>query len=481
MRTSSWRTLGATLIAGTVSLFGSGTASAQDMPTTMAPAPEPPRPEPTVVSDTTTVDEEQPAWYRFEFGVYAGIHWFDDEHHLRLYSDDSPYLSPRDAGAFGLRFGFNLNPHVSIEADGWWTPTRTRSHNPDKETDMSVFGYRLSLLVDFIGKGPVRPFAIIGAGGMASVVDKENILPNDNDPVLHLGIGGKFYVHPRVGLRVDAIIMSPPAFMSNIVSIGEETEGGGPDYQLLASVFFNFGEVPRPVKEVIVQQMAPPPPPADPDGDGIVGAADKCPNEAEDKDGFEDEDGCPDPDNDKDGIPDTTDKCPLKAENINGIDDEDGCPEEDTDGDGFFGSRDQCPDAPETKNGFQDNDGCPDELPPAVKKFTGVIEGIKFKTGSANILPGSFTVLDRAVAVLKEYSDLRMEIQGHTDNRGKAEYNKNLSQKRAEAVRTYFVTKGIAADRLTAVGYGMDKPIADNKTESGRATNRRTEFQLLMQ
>ena len=276
--------------------------------------------------------------------------------------------------------------------------------------------------------------------------------------------------------------MAPPAFASDIVSVGDETEFGGPDFQVLGSLFFNFGEVQGP--QLIVQKetvMVTPPPPVDPDGDGIAGETDKCPNVAEDKDGFEDEDGCPESDNDKDGIPDASDKCPLKPETMNGIDDEDGCPEEDTDGDGFFGTRDKCPDAPETKNGFEDTDGCPDELPAAIKKFTGVIEGIKFKTGSANILRGSFAILDRAIVVLKEYPDIKMEIQGHTDNRGKADYNRDLSQRRADSVRTYFVTKGIAPDRLTAVGYGLDKPIADNKTESGRGQNRRTEFQLITQ
>ncbi len=200
---------------------------------------------------------------------------------------------------------------------------------------------------------------------------------------------------------------------------------------------------------------------------------------AEDRDGFEDEDGCPDNDNDKDGINDAQDKCPLKPENSNGIDDEDGCPEEDTDGDGYLGTRDQCPDAPETKNGFKDDDGCPDELPPAVKKFTGVIEGITFKTGSANILPGSFNVLDRAVQVLKEYPEIKLEVQGHTDNRGKADYNRDLSQRRAESVRSYLVSRGIAPERVTAVGYGLDQPIADNSSESGRSRNRRTEFKLI--
>ena len=225
--------------------------------------------------------------------------------------------------------------------------------------------------------------------------------------------------------------------------------------------------------------MVQPPTPVDPDGDGIAGEADRCPGQPEDTDSFEDEDGCPDNDNDRDGILDTQDRCPLRAETINSIDDEDGCPEEDTDQDGFLGSRDKCPDAPESKNGFQDDDGCPDELPPEVKKFTGVIEGINFKTGSASILPGSFTILDRAVQVLQEYPTLKLEIQGHTDNRGRAAYNLDLSQRRAEAVRTYFVTRGLKPERVTAIGFGMERPIADNQAESGRSRNRRTEFRIV--
>jgi len=152
---------------------------------------------------------------------------------------------------------------------------------------------------------------------------------------------------------------------------------------------------------------------------GIVGAADKCPDQAEDKDGFEDEDGCPDPDNDKDGIPDVSDKCP---------------------------------DEPETKNGYKDDDGCPDEVPAAIKKFTGVIEGINFKSGRATLLPGSYALLDRAVGVLKEYPEVRLEISGHTDSRGKADKNRDLSQARADAVKTYFIGRGIDSGRVTSIG-----------------------------
>ena len=114
-----------------------------------------------------------------------------------------------------------------------------------------------------------------------------------------------------------------------------------------------------------------------------------------------------------------------------------------------------------------------------MKKFTGVIEGINFKSGQATILAGSYVVLDRALAVLKEYPDIRIEISGHTDSRGKADYNRDLSQRRADAVRLYFLSRGIDAGRLTTIGYGPDRPIADNGSDAGRSRNRRTEFRLL--
>jgi OOP family OmpA-OmpF porin len=462
------RALAFALLAGCLFLTSAAPVLAQDDPPT---------------DDNPDAGDSGPLLYRFEFGLYGGAHFFAQEHGLRQFSDDSELFSPKDAGVFGGRFSLNLNRHVALEGDAYWSPTHTRGRDPSIYTKMSVFGYRASLLIDFVGQGPFRPFVELGAGGMSSIVDNEDLLPNDQDPVVHGGLGFKLYFADRVGLRVDGLIMGPPAFASDVIKIGDETDFGGPDFQVLGTLFFNFVPVQRSSRQVIVKKetvVMQPPTPVDPDADGIAGDADRCPNVAEDRDGFEDEDGCPDNDNDKDGINDAQDKCPLKPENVNGIDDEDGCPEEDTDGDGFFGSRDKCPDAPETKNGYQDDDGCPDEVPAAVKKFTGVIEGITFKTGSANILPGSFAVLDRAVTVLKEFPDIKLEIQGHTDNRGKADYNRDLSQRRAESVRTYLVSRGIAAERLTAVGYGMDQPVADNASESGRSKNRRTEFKLVM-
>jgi outer membrane protein OmpA-like peptidoglycan-associated protein len=108
--------------------------------------------------------------------------------------------------------------------------------------------------------------------------------------------------------------------------------------------------------------------PPDGDGDGIPDDDDRCPADAEDRDGFEDADGCPDPDNDKDGIPDITDRCPNQPEDRDGFEDADGCPDPDNDQDGIPDAADKCPDAPETINDFEDDDGCPDKAPPASDK-----------------------------------------------------------------------------------------------------------------
>jgi outer membrane protein OmpA-like peptidoglycan-associated protein len=220
-------------------------------------------------------------------------------------------------------------------------------------------------------------------------------------------------------------------------------------------------------------------PDLDNDGDGIEDQVDQCPNDPEDVDGWEDGDGCPDFDNDEDGIPDDRDTCPNRAEDEDGFEDMDGCPDLDNDQDGILDVDDRCPNHPESMNGFEDEDGCPDEIPEALKKFTGVIPDINFKADSEELLSSSFTILDQAARVLLEYPDVRMEIQGHASSEGEDDYNLDLSQRRAGSVRRYLIGRGVEAWRLSAVGYGELRPIATNKTEPGRAQNRRVEFQIV--
>jgi outer membrane protein OmpA-like peptidoglycan-associated protein len=209
----------------------------------------------------------------------------------------------------------------------------------------------------------------------------------------------------------------------------------------------------------------------DNDGDGIKNDVDKCPDEAEDVDEFEDADGCPDPDNDGDGVLDANDKCPTEKEDADGFEDEDGCPDKDNDGDGVLDADDKCP----NEAGPGTPDGCP-KLVRVVGRQIKILEKVYFATNKDAILEKSFPVLKEVATVIKSKPAIRVRIEGHTDNVGRDKKNLDLSQRRAESVKKFLVAEGIEAERLTSQGFGMTKPIADNKTEEGRAENRRVDF-----
>jgi len=257
-----------------------------------------------------------------------------------------------------------------------------------------------------------------------------------------------------------------------------------------------------------IEVAKPKPKPGDRDGDGINDKEDKCPDVPENFNAFQDEDGCPDdPDTDGDGIPDSKDACPNLPEDKDGYLDDDGCPDPDNDGDGILDKLDKCPDQPEDPDGFEDNDGCPepdndkdgvldldDACPidpgpadnkgcpkkPALVVVTSsqikITQQIHFEFNKSVIKADSFPILNAVAQVLKDNPDITLEIGGHTDNVGKPEYNKKLSQDRSDSVRKYLIDKGISGSRLTAKGYGMDVPIDTNSNEAGRAKNRRVEF-----
>ncbi len=219
-------------------------------------------------------------------------------------------------------------------------------------------------------------------------------------------------------------------------------------------------------------------PDLDNDVDGVADLQDRCPDLAEDRDGYQDDDGCPDPDNDSDLIPDVSDQCPGEPEDKDGFEDDDGCPDPDNDGDGVLDSSDACPDTP--ANTPVGPDGCPAKAAPrAVMPAVGqglVLQGVTFKTGSAELTPESITVLAGVANSLAQNPDVVIEVRGHTDAQGAAETNRDLSQRRAIAVREVLIQMGVPSTHVTAVGYGEDQPIADNATADGRAKNRRVEL-----
>jgi outer membrane protein OmpA-like peptidoglycan-associated protein len=298
-----------------------------------------------------------------------------------------------------------------------------------------------------------------------------------------------------VGLTLQA---GPQVEMFAATGAGLASGYGTPDVRAMVGVRLTRGGrelPPRPPEPVEL----------DHDHDGIVDVTDRCPTEPEDKDSFEDEDGCPDPDNDKDGVLDVADRCALEPEDLDSFEDDDGCPDPDNDKDGVLDAADRCIIVPgvEANQGCPDTDGdgdtvvdrldrCPTEIGPPdnmgcpeqklVKVGTDkleIVESVYFTLNKATIEVRSYPLLDNVAAVLKVHAELRIRVEGHTDSQGDETYNLALSQRRSQSVVEYLVGKGIDRARLEAQGYGESKPIADNRSRGGRAQNRRVVFSII--
>jgi outer membrane protein OmpA-like peptidoglycan-associated protein len=187
-------------------------------------------------------------------------------------------------------------------------------------------------------------------------------------------------------------------------------------------------------------------------------------------------------DRDYDGVVDSEDQCAEFAEDRDGVEDGDGCPEEDPDGDhdGVSDSDDECPTEKETINGRDDDDGCPDSGDRRVVFDDGefvVLDTIRFNTGSSEVHPSAHSLLDQVALTLRAYPEIEhIRIEGHTDDTGPRELNMVLSQQRAASVKRYLVRRGVSPHRLVVRSYGPDRPREQGKDDAARAKNRRVEF-----
>jgi outer membrane protein OmpA-like peptidoglycan-associated protein len=299
----------------------------------------------------------------------------------------------------------------------------------------------------------------LGTGTLVTVGAGARLLPL---PSLKLGMlyadvhGGlaltgplsRFNFDVGVGFELAAgpVMVGPFARYVRVFSAAGADELAGDASLLILGVSVGF--VSRAAEPVVTQLPAPE---DDYDGDGLVGVNDACPRRAEDKDGFEDGDGCPDVDDDEDGIVDAKDKCPREAETLNGTDDADGCPDESAEK------------AVISKN----------------RKQIEIRDRIYFALNEATILPSSNDVLASVARLMEKFPAIkRLRVEGHTDDRGGDDVNQSLSERRAGAVRAYLIRLGVDAARLTSKGYGKSKPLIDERTEEARNTNRRVEFVL---
>lgn len=263
-------------------------------------------------------------------------------------------------------------------------------------------------------------------------------------------LGGLKYTHDS-GVSLGA--GAGPGFMNGF---------GSPDFRVLGMLAFTE---PREKK---------PEGPKDQDGDLITDDLDKCPTEAEDIDGFEDTDGCPEADNDGDGVTDDKDKCPNEAGPVENA----GCPWPDQDGDGVPDRVDNCP----KQAGPAKNQGCKKKQKVIIREtHIEILDKVYFRTASHRLQSRSYPLLRNIADVLNAHPEIKkLRIEGHTDAKGRLSYNMRLSQRRADSVVDYLVRRGVAVGRLTSKGFGPTKPIVpDAVSKTEHAQNRRVEFNII--
>ena len=455
---------------------GEGAATPDADATASAPEaePEPPKDR----GDLPWIRRWAPERNMVEVGVFGGI--FLPHPRLELFEadrnlPDQGFKPFKDLGPeVGGRLAYYPSRWVGLEFEGAAMPNEAGGQQA------TIFALRGHLVANLVPRS-ITPFILAGAGGLG-VASRRDAVGTEMDAAAHFGGGLKFFLDRQTTLRIEA--------RDNITARRGLQSGVVHSVDILFGVTLALGrkkDEPKPVEildtdgdgildpdDKCVAEPGVPEfegcPIPDTDGDGILDPDDKCVDEP----GVVAYEGCPIPDTDGDGILDPDDKCVDEP----GVDAYEGCPIPDTDGDGILDTEDKCVEEPETSNGFEDDDGCPDEIPKELAKFTGVIEGIYFDTGKATIKDKSLPKLDNAIDVLKKYEGVKLEISGHTDDRGSDESNLDLSQRRADAVKQYFIEHGIGADRIQTRGAGETEPIESNKTRKGRAKNRRIEFKV---
>ncbi len=215
------------------------------------------------------------------------------------------------------------------------------------------------------------------------------------------------------------------------------------------------------------------------DGDGVLDPQDKCPSEPQGAMPDPALPGCPLRDRDRDGVLDPADQCPDVAQGAVPDPAKPGCPAGDRDRDSVQDPLDACPDQPGAPNPDPKKHGCPGLVEVQGGKIV-IVKPVFFATNKEIILTKSHPVLESVANALKASPQIKkVRIEGHTDDRGKAAYNVDLSDRRAKNVMKWLVEHGVGQERLEAQGFGPQKPIADNKTAKGRVKNRRVDFVIV--
>lgn len=372
--------------------------------------------------------------------------------------------------------------HIGIGrsfGDQWAVELSLVGNSSDAYDEVNQWGLGVDLIHGLNAWGNWIPYYSVGAGMLKTNIVEDQTITNPSASRMD---------------DTNPFVSGAAGFMRNIGSGGSSLRSEV-RYRLDMADPDSYGDLMLNVGFLMPLGKAPAPPVVDSDGDGVIEGSDRCPRTAPgaavnslgcelDSDGdgvINSKDTCPDTragasvdargceiDSDKDGVADSDDRCPntLRGSKV----DQYGCRTiGDGDSDGVLDNRDRCPD---TSPGVRvDVNGCAfgEEIR---------LQGVGFELNSATLTPQSVSVLDDAADTLRKHPDMKVEAQGYTDASGDDGYNLSLSERRAQAVRDYLISRGAAADNITARGYGEANPIADNGTKAGRAQNRRVTLRV---
>ena len=399
-----------------------------------------------IALSTPALAQIQPGAY--SLSPFVGGFWFEGNQDLK------------PMPVYGLRLGKDFTKNWGAELVFDYVNTKYRS----SYSRTNVYNYRIEALYHFMPDSKLVPFLAAGVGGMS--IDSKGDEADKTRFTPAYGAGLKYFITDWLALRADVRhVLGLGSVYNNLeYGLGLTFYFGGAKPAAAPVVAAKPAEEPRkPEAAAPAAAVVAAPPVVDSDNDGVPDSLDKCPGTPAGV--AVDNDGCP-PDSDKDGVPDYLDKCPGTPAGV--AVDKDGCPL-DSDKDGVPDYLDKCPGTP--AGTAVDKDGCP--IPPEKVSMTLAIQ---FDSGKADIKSKYHEEIGKVADFLKKYPKATGTIEGHTDNVGKAAMNQKLSLQRAESVRNYIVQKfGIDPARLSAKGYGMTRPIADNKTAEGRKKNRRIE------